>query len=216
MSEIFTSLSQGLKDVFPPIFWAFLVSFFGWFIAEVLGSFATRLLKGIRLNQVLKGMGWEEALSRLNIKPDAERFFGAVVKWFFVILFLMISFEILGLKQFSGFLEKVIGYYSNIFICCLLFLVSIFLSGFSKKIVIGTMEREKISYSNFLGRAISGAIWTLAILAILYQLRIVPDLILTIFIGAVMTFSITIGIAFGLGGKDLAARILKELEEKLK
>jgi len=39
---------------------------------------------------------------------------------------------------------------------------------------------------------------------------------LAIFIGMVATISIALGIAFGLGGKDLAAKILKELEEKIK
>jgi hypothetical protein len=32
----------------------------------------------------------------------------------------------------------------------------------------------------------------------------------------VATVSLALGIAFGLGGKDLAAKILKELEEKFK
>jgi len=60
------------------------------------------------------------------------------------------------------------------------------------------------------------AIWFFAILAILYQLQITPSLILVIFIGMVATTSIALGLSFGLGGKDLAVKILKELEEKFK
>jgi len=138
------------------------------------------------------------------------------VKWFFVIVFLMLSTGILGLTQFSQFLEKVIGYFPNIFISCLIFLVAAFLADFSQKIVVGTLEEEKITYSRFLGRLFRWAIWLFAILAILYQLQITPSLILAIFIGMVATTSIALGIAFGLGGKDLAAKILKELEEKFK
>ena len=82
--------------------------------------------------------------------------------------------------------------------------------------MVGTLEKEKITYSRFLGRMVRWAIWLFAILAILYQLQITPSLILTIFIGMVATISIALGIAFGLGGKDLAAKILKELEEKFK
>jgi hypothetical protein len=67
-----------------------------------------------------------------------------------------------------------------------------------------------------MGRIFQWAIWILAILAILYQLKIVPTLISTIFIGVVALIVITLGIAFGLGGRDLAAKILKELEEKIK
>ena len=78
------------------------------------------------------------------------------------------------------------------------------------------LEKEKITYSRFLGKSIRWMIWFFSILAIFYQLKISPPLILAVFIGVVATTSIALGIAFGLGGKDLAAKMLKELEEKFK
>jgi hypothetical protein len=67
-----------------------------------------------------------------------------------------------------------------------------------------------------LGDIISSVAWILAILAILYQLKIVPDLILTIFIGFVLFIVLFFGLSFGLGGKDFAAKILEDLEKKIK
>ncbi len=214
--EAFQSFWQNLTEVSPPIFWAGLVLLGGLLVAKWAGAIAAAFLSKIRLNQVLKRMGLEEALVKIDTGLNAPRFFGEIVKWFFIVLFLMASSEILGLTQFSQFLEKVIAYFPNIFVAALIFLVAVFLADFSQKIVVGTLEKEKITYSRFLGRAIRWAIWLFAILAILYQLRITPSLILVIFIGMVATTSIALGIAFGLGGKDLAAKILKELEEKFK
>jgi hypothetical protein len=214
--EIFEPFLQSLIDISPTIFWAILVFFVGWFISKWTGQIAAAFLSKIKLSQVLKRMGLEEALTKIDLHLSAPKFFGEIVRWFFVILFLMAASEILGLTQFSQFLEKVIGYYPNIFIAALIFVVAVFLADFSQKIVVGTLEKEKITYSRFLGRAIRWAIWLFAILAILYQLQITPSLILAILIGMVATISIALGIAFGLGGKDLAAKILKELEEKFK
>jgi len=216
MENIFEPFLQSLIDISPAIFWAILVFFIGWFISKWIGQIAAAFLSKIRLNQVLKRMGLEEALTKIDTHLNAPKFFGEIVRWFFVILFLMAASEILGLTQFSQFLEKAIGYYPNIFIAALIFVVAVFLADFSQKIVVGTLEKEKITYSRFLGRAIRWAIWLFAILAILYQLQITPSLILAILIGMVATISIALGIAFGLGGKDLAAKILKELEEKFK
>lgn len=214
--EIFQSFWQNLTQISPSIFWAILVFFIGWFISKWIGQVAAAFLSKIRLNQVLERMGLKEALTKIDARLNAPKFFGEIVRWFFVILFSMAASEILGLTQFSQFLEKVIGYYPNIFIAALIFVVAVFLADFSQKIVVGTLEKEKITYSRFLGRAIRWAIWLFAVLAILYQLRITPSLILAILIGMVATISIALGIAFGLGGKDLAAKILKELEEKFK
>jgi len=214
--EISKIFWQNLTEISPPIFWAGLVLLIGILVAKWLGQISVAFLNKIKLNQLLKRMGLEEALVKIDARLNAPKFFGEIVKWFFVIVFLMLATGILGLTQFSQFLERVIGYFPNIFISCLIFLVAAFLADFSQKIVVGTLEEEKITYSRFLGRLFRWAIWLFAILAILYQLQITPSLILAIFIGMVATTSIALGIAFGLGGKDLAAKILKELEEKFK
>jgi len=217
MYEEFTKIFwQNLTEISPSIFWAGLVLLLGILVAKWLAAIIVVFLSKIKLNQILKRMGLEEALSKIDASLNAPKFFGEIVKWFFIVLSLMASSEILGLIQFSQFLEKVIGYFPNIFISALIFVVAVFLSDFSQKIVVGTLKEEKITYSRFLGRMIRWAIWLFAILAILYQLRITPSLILTIFIGIVATISIALGLSFGLGGKDLAVKILKELEEKLK
>lgn len=199
---------------------AFLIFLVGWLISQWLGKIAADFLAKIRLNQVLKGMGIEESLSRIDTRLNAPKFFGEIVRWFFVILFLAAAAEILRLDSFipslSQFLWRVVEYYPNIFIAILIFLVAVFLADFSQKIVVGTLKKEKITYSQFSGKVIRWAVWLFAILAILYQLKITPSLILVIFVGVVFTISIALGLSFGLGGKQLAAKILKELEEKFK
>jgi len=54
------------------------------------------------------------------------------------------------------------------------------------------------------------------VLAIMYQLKIVPELIITLFIGVTAALALTFGIAFGLGGQDLVKNFLKKIEKKIK
>jgi len=207
---------QGLIETSPPIFWAGVVFIVGVIVAHWIGALTVGFLNRIKLSQLLRRLGTEDALSKIDSRLNAPKFFGGIVRWFFIVLFMMASSEILGLHQLSQFLERIISYFPNIFISALIFLVALFMTDFSQKIVIGTLEEERITYSRLLGRIIRWAIWFFAILAILYQLQITPSLILAAFIGMVTTVSLAVGIAFGLGGKDLAAKILKELEEKFK
>ncbi len=216
VQEIITLVWQNIVEVSPAILGGVLLLLLGFIIASSLKGLAVAFLKRIRLNQVLKRLGLDATLSKIDVSFDAINFFGDIIKWFFIFVFLMASSEVMGLTQFSQFLERVIEYFPNIFIAFLMFVVAAFIADFSKKIVVGTLEKERIVYSKFLGRSIHWGIWFFALLAILYQLQITPSLILVIFIGMVTAISIAIGIAFGLGGKDLAAKILKELEEKFK
>ncbi len=216
VQEILTLFWQNLAEISPALLGGTLLLILGFVIANSLKSLAVAFLKKIRLNQVLKRLGLENVLSKIDVRFDATNFFGEIVKWFFIFVFLMASSEVIGLTLFSQFLEKVIAYFPNIFIAFLMFVVAAFIADFSQKIVVGTLEKERIIYSKFLGKLIHWAIWFFALLAILYQLQITPSLILVIFIGMVAAASIATGIAFGLGGKDLASRILKELEDKFK
>ena len=214
--EIFEPFFQSFTEILPQVLWAILVFILGWYVPKWIGRQVSRFLEKTKLNQALKRLGLEEALSKIETRLNAPKFFGEIVRWFFVTLFLMACSEIIGLTQFSQFLGMVISYFPNIFIAAVVFIVAVFLADFSQKIVVGSLEKEKITYSRFLGRGISFAIWILAILAILYQLKIVPTLILSIFIGVIAMITITVGIAFGLGGKEIAVKILKELESRLK
>jgi len=216
LEEFLEPFFQNLAFVLPQFLWAILVFLGGFFISKWVGNIVTRFLEKTRLNQAAKRIGWEEAFSKIDAKSNLPKIFGGVVTLFLIILFLVASTEILGLVQFSQTLRDVLSYFPNIFVACLIFILAIFLTDFSQKIVVASLEKERITYSRLMGRIFQWAIWILAILAILYQLKIVPTLISTIFMGVVALIVITLGIAFGLGGKDLAAKILKELEEKIR
>ncbi len=200
----------------PQLLWAILVFLAGLLVSKWASNIVVQFLDKIRLNQVLKRLNFEESLFKADIRFNAAQFFGNIVRCFFILLFLMTSVEIIGLSQFSQLLGETISYFPNIFVACLIFIIAVFLSDFSQKIMFVVLEEEKRTYSRFLGRIIRWIIWSLATLAILYQLQIAPTLILTIFIGFVGVIVITVGVAFGLGGKDIAAKILKEFEEKIR
>lgn len=207
---------ESFVENLPSLIWAIWIFIVGLFVSKWVGNLIRRFLEKIQLSQAIKRMDLEEKLMVPETYFNAPKFFGHITSCFVVLLFLMSSAEIIGLPQLSQLLAQAITYFPNIFIASLIFITAVFASDFSQKIMIAVLEKEKIIYSRFLGRIIRWIIWSLSILAILYQLQIAPDLIMTIFVGFVGTVVIAVGIAFGLGGKDIAAKILKEFEEKVR
>lgn len=196
------------------IFWAFFTLLIGFLVSKLIGRLVREFLNKIRLNQVMKRLGWEEAFARVEIKLDLAKFFGEIIKWCAFTIFLMIASELLGLLRFGQFLEKIITYFPNVFIASIIFIITVYLVDFSYRIFLVGIKDKELTYSKFLGIGIRKAIWILATLAILYQLKIVPELILSIFVAILALVVLAGGIAFGLGGKDLAQKILEELRGK--
>lgn len=216
MQNIFDLLYQESLTRVPDLLWALIILFSGWIVAGRIRYLVINFFNKLRINQMLKSLGWESFFDRFDARMNIPKFFGIIIEVYFFLLFLIISLDVLNLGTLSKIAGNVVGYYPNIFISIIIFIFAVFLADFSKKIVVGSLEKGRIVYSNFLGDMISSAIWILAILAMLYQLQIVQTLILTIFIGVVAVIVVALGIAFGLGGKDTAAKILEDIENRIK
>lgn len=207
---------QGFLEFIPKLVGAIVVFVIGWFIAVAVGKLIAEILKKIKFNQIFERGGWKEALIKAQLKVDAAGFLGAVCKWVLVIVFLSAAVEILGLVEFARFLNNVLGYLPNVIVAALIFTVTVIISDIVEKVMRAAVEGTKVGYGQISGAIVKWSIWIFAILAILMQLQIAPALLSTLFTGIVALIAIAGGIAFGLGGKDVAAEILQELKRKLK
>lgn len=195
---------------------AIAIGLFSWYFAHTIGNKVAEILGRTKLNQAIKRLGWDETISRIYTGGSMIGIFGKAIEIWILLFFAMVCSGILGLVQLSVLFNRAVEYFFNIFIAFLIFAVAVFLADISQKNLAANLAKEKFAYSHFLAKSISSTIWTLAILAILYQLKIIAPLVLAIFIGIVIAVSLAVGVALGLGGKDLAAKILKEIEERIK
>jgi hypothetical protein len=216
MQNILDAFVQEFVTRSPDMVWALVIIIFGLIVANRVKNLIIGFFGKLRINQILRSLGWESFFDKFDAKMNIAKFFGIIIEVYFVLLFLTISLDVLKLSQVNTIVGNVIGYYSNIFIAMIIFVFAVYIADFSRKIIVGKMDQEKITYSSFLGDTISIGTWVLAILAMLYQLQIVQTLILAIFIGVISLIVLSLGIAFGLGGKDMAAKILEDIEKKVK
>ena len=210
------NLWQGFLSFIPVLLGAIIVFVIGWFISVGVGKLITEILKRVKFNQIFEKGGWKSALEKAEIKVDPSGFIGAIIKWILVIVFLLAAVEILGLIQFAGFLKSVLAYLPNVIVASLIFVVTVILVDIVEKIVRAAVESIKVGYGAMVSAVIKWSIWVFALLAILHQLGIAKPLMETLFTGLVAMLVISLGIAFGLGGKEVAAEILQDVKRKLK
>lgn len=200
----------------PNLFGAFFVFIVGWFVSVWIGKLITNILNKLKFNQVFERGDWKTALEKAELKVDASDFVGDAVKWVLTIVFLDASAKILGLTQFAVFLTDILGYLGSVIVAALIFVVTVVVTDRLVKIIVAAGEGAKFEHSHLAGEIVRWAIWVFAILAILHQLGIARPLVEILFTGVVATLVISIGLAFGLGGKETAADILNSLKKKIK
>lgn len=214
--EALQNLWQGFLGFIPVLIGAILVFTIGWFIALGTGKLVSEILSRLKFNEFFERADWQKALQKADLTVNPSEFLGTIVKWILAIVFLLASVEILGLPQFTEFLGKIVSYLPNVFIAALIFIVAVIIADVAGKIVVASVEKMKIGYANLAGIIARWSIWVFALLAILYQLGVVRPMVQALFTGLVAFFVISFGLAFGLGGKDVAAEILQDWRKKLK
>ncbi len=200
----------------PKILGALLVFGCGWLLASFVGKLVAKVLGKLRFDEMFKKAGWAKAFKEAEFKTDASNFVGMAVKWILVFVFLLAAVEILGFLQFAVFLREVLSFVPNVIVSVLIFVVAVVLSDILQKLVVASVEKARIEYAKFAGMLVKWSILAFAILAILVQLGIARQLALTLFSGLVGMLALAFGLSFGLGGKDIAAEILRELKNKLR
>src|ERR1035437_9310262 len=125
---------------------AVIVFVIGYLIAIGIGKIVAEVLKSVRFNRLFEKEGWRKALQRANVEVNPSDFIGAIFKWVFVIISLLIAVDILGLTAFSGFITQVLDYIPNVIVAVLIFVVAIIISDIVEKLVRVTVERLKVGY----------------------------------------------------------------------
>lgn len=206
-----TTLTDKVMWLIPNLIIAILVILVGWMIAVILGQVVERILEKLKINNAVKEIGLDRALSDLHLGSNVAGFVGGVVKWFFAIVAFLMAADIMQLTQVTVFLNDVLAYIPNIIAAILILALGILMANVFDKFI-----HKSAKVSGFMSPDILGGItkWTvliLSVLAALEQLGIAPTLIDRLLTGIVMMISLAGGLAFGLGGKDKAKEVLDRI-----
>lgn len=198
---------------------AIIVFVIGYLISVGIGKIITEILKSIRFNRLFEKEGWRKALQRANVDVNPSDFIGAIFKWVFVIVSLLIAVDVLRLTAFAGFLTQVLNYVPNVIVAVLVFVVAIVISDIVEKLVRATVERLKVGYGFLAASIVKWALWIFTFFLILDQLLPTSALIKTLYTsivyGIVGALALGVGLAIGLGGKDTAAKMISDMYRKI-
>ena len=217
LNQSFQSLFYGLVAFIPNLIVAIIIFVVGWLIGVGLGRVVAQIVNSLRIDAALRAAGVERVLSRAGFELSSGKFLGFLVEWFFIIVFLVASLEVLHLDTVNLFIRDVVlGYLPQVIVAVLILLVAAVIAEAAKNVVTGSAKAASIHSAGFLGQVARYAIWVFAILAALDQLQVATAFVQTLFTGIVIAVSLAVGLAFGLGGQTAAARWLEDVRTEIK
>ncbi|KKT45139.1 MAG: Small-conductance mechanosensitive ion channel-like protein [Parcubacteria group bacterium GW2011_GWA2_44_15] len=216
MQGSFQDIWMGFARFVPNLVIAIVIFLIGWFVGNLLGKVVAQIVRSIKVDHALRTAQVDQFLKRAGFNLDSGAFLGGLVEWFIVIAFLVASFEVLGLNQVNTFLQQVVLFYlPQVIVAALIILVAAVIAETMQKVVAGAAAAGGIKSANFAGSVARWAIWIFGILTALFQLGVAAPFIQTLFTGVVVAIAIALGLSFGLGGQDAAARFLEKIRQEI-
>ena len=200
----------------PNLIVALVILAIGWAIGAAIGKAIAHLVKAIKFDEALNRAGFGDFVKKSGLNLNSGHFLGSLVKYFIIIVFLIASFDVLGLNQVTAFLQQVvIGYLPQLIIAVLILLVGAVVGDVLSRIVVASARTASLSQANFLGTVSRWAVWVFAILVALSQMGIAGAFIQTLFTGFVVAVSLALGLSFGLGGQAAAAKAIEKVQSEI-
>ena len=211
----FEQIWAGLLAFLPRFLGAAFILIVGWAIAVGIGKLVEEILKTLKLDGLVERAHLGKMFEHAGIKIHLSVFFGWLVKWFFVTVFLVTATDILGWVEITEFLRTILLYIPNVIIAMVILVAGVVLGNLVGRVVEHSVEAAQFESGPMVGSLSRWALIVFSFLAALHQLSIAAELIDVLFTGFVAMLALAGGIAFGLGGRDEAGRLLERLRRDL-
>ena len=216
MDELINSIVTSATAAFTlfweavPRFLGFLVILIvGWFIAGLLASVVAGLLRSVKFNELAERSGVSGFVRNTGVRTDATTLMANIVKWFVRLIVLVVAFDALGLPAVSDVLEQFLLWIPHLVVALVILVIAGLAANALSRLVRGATAQAQLGNPDTFATITKVAVWAFAIIVAVNQIGVASTLVNTLVMGTVAAFALAVGLAFGLGGRDTAGRIVE-------
>jgi hypothetical protein len=204
----------------PNIFAAAVVLFISYLIARVVAGLVENLLRSIGFNDMMARLGWRQRTDTVRVadpmEPDAvsteqvtwgpSRVVAGLVVVVIMLFALVEAFNLLGFVELSLLMSGLIVFIAQVVLGLIIFGIGLYLANMAARAI----QQSDMPNANLLGWIAEGVILVFAGAMALRQMGLANSIINLAFGLLMGAIAVAAALAFGLGGREVAERKLKE------
>ena len=213
--DIAASLQQALNTFFafiPRLLGFLIVLGIGFIIAKVVKTVVVKLLQKVGLDRALHSGSVGQHVNKAAPDLSPSRVLGSIAFWFIFLGAVSIAVSQLGIQALDTFVAAISAYLPNIVAAILIFVIAGVVAAAVGALVARTMGDKPTG--KIVGSVVPVLVMAIATFMILNQLQIATEIVTITYAALIGGVFLAMALAFGLGGRDVAARMLSDAYDK--
>lgn len=191
----------------PTLLGALLVLIVGWMISGAVARLLEAGLTKMGFERAIGRSGINEFISKTGTNITLSHVVGELLKWMIRLVFIQAAANILGMPQVTAIINSIILFIPKVAVALLILVVGTIAARFFGKIVQGSLISAKAENPAFFVTLAQYAVMSFAVVAALSQLEIASVIVNSLFIALIGSIALALGLAFGLGGREVAGQL---------
>jgi hypothetical protein len=205
-----TKVGAFLPDLFAAIF----ILLVGWIGCNIAKRIAVRALRVCRFEVLADKSGIDQALKRGGIQQNTTEILGLLIFWFLFLIVIVATLDTLGLPGVSETMNTIFLYFPRVVAALVVLILGLYLANFIQTLARTSCANAGLQQATAIGRITYYATVIFVVAAILQILEIAGEIVLWAFVSVFGAICLALAIAFGLGGREVAARYLEKWFEQ--
>jgi hypothetical protein len=211
-ASLMASLSSALTLLFaavPRIIGFLVILGVGWLLAALVERVVVGVLRAVHVDRFAERAGMAKAVQALRHEPSA--ILGLLVKWFVRLIALDVAFDALGVPAVSEVLHAFVLWLPNLAVAMVVLVLGGLAANAVGDMVRAGSARAGVDRPELPGAAARWAIWAFAVIVAVNQIGVASVLVDILFTAVVGALALALGLSFGLGARDTAGSIVRDL-----
>lgn len=209
--QIAQSLQRGLDALIgfiPNLLGCLVILIVGYLVARLAKLMVSKLLAAVGLDRALSGSQAGTYVERLSPGARPSRLVATVTFWFIFIYAIAAAIGALKIPTLTNFMGNVQDYLPNVIAAVLILVLGVAIAG----AVGGLVQRGAgDTAAGRVARAVAPTlVLAIVVFMVLNQLRIASAIVTTTYIALLGMLAAAGALAFGLGGREVAADIMRD------
>ena len=210
------NLWWGFIQFAPKLILALVFFVIGWALGSLVAKAFEQVFKSLKIDSLFQSLGVDSFFRKAGMNLNSGYFVGQLVKWFVIIIFLLPSLNLVGLDYIASFLkDDVLGFLPKVVVAAFVLIIATIVADFLSKTVMAGARAINLKSTNMLGSLVKYTVWVFAFIIALGQLGVAEGYMGTLFAGIIGMLALGGALAFGLGGKEAAGRLIAKLGEDM-